>query len=191
MTFAASGLARTTFSYQWQFNGTNLLNATNATLTLPNVQTGNQGTYRVVLSNGAGATYSQEVSLGLGLPVIASATQPLEQTILFGSDLTLNVVASNQVGCTLPIGHTWFFNGLAFSASTNYTILSAANASAGVYSNVVDNGAHSTNISWTVHVAGEGMPIWWGNITQAWDWGFRLSPRLPNPWNKRFFLGAT
>lgn len=31
----------------------------------------------------------------------------------------------------------------------------------------MENGAHSTNISWTVHVAGEGAPIWWGNITHG------------------------
>ena len=40
--------------YQWQFNGTNLVDATNATLILTNVTTDQAGTYGVTVTNLAG-----------------------------------------------------------------------------------------------------------------------------------------
>jgi hypothetical protein len=42
--------AVTQIQYQWQFNGGNLANATNSSLTLPNVQLGAAGNYSVVVS---------------------------------------------------------------------------------------------------------------------------------------------
>ncbi len=46
------------FNYQWSFNGTNLLNATNATLILTNVQFSQAGIYAVYVSNPYGLTNS-------------------------------------------------------------------------------------------------------------------------------------
>ena len=43
-------------AYRWQFNGTNLLNQTNAQLTIPLFQTNQAGTYSVIITNLAGTT---------------------------------------------------------------------------------------------------------------------------------------
>jgi len=43
------------FTYQWQFNNTNLAGATNASLSLTNVQLNQSGSYSVVASNGYGS----------------------------------------------------------------------------------------------------------------------------------------
>ncbi|HEV2695598.1 MAG TPA: protease pro-enzyme activation domain-containing protein, partial [Verrucomicrobiae bacterium] len=56
--FAAAAIGSTPFSYQWQFNGANIANATNATLTLVNVQLTNSGNYSVTITNLYGATNS-------------------------------------------------------------------------------------------------------------------------------------
>jgi alpha-tubulin suppressor-like RCC1 family protein len=49
--------------YQWQYNGTNLDRATNASLVLTNVQFTNQGNYQVVVSNAFGAITSSNATL--------------------------------------------------------------------------------------------------------------------------------
>jgi hypothetical protein len=50
-TFIASPIGEAPFSYQWQLNGQDLLNATNATLVLTNLQAPDSGRYSVTLSN--------------------------------------------------------------------------------------------------------------------------------------------
>lgn len=51
--------------YQWRLNGSNLDNATNATLTIPNLIAANAGTYQVAVFNAVGAVNSALVSLRL------------------------------------------------------------------------------------------------------------------------------
>lgn len=52
-----------TLSYQWKFNGTALIGATSATLTLTNVQSANAGTYTVDVSDSTGTTTSLGATL--------------------------------------------------------------------------------------------------------------------------------
>ncbi len=61
-------------SYQWQFNQIPIAAATNATLTLSNVQPGQVGPYRLVVSNPIGSTTSQAAMLTLtNRPPVAGA----------------------------------------------------------------------------------------------------------------------
>ncbi len=53
----------TGLSYQWQFNGTNIVGATGTTLALSNLAATNAGAYRVVVSNAAGSVPSQDANL--------------------------------------------------------------------------------------------------------------------------------
>jgi autotransporter-associated beta strand protein/YVTN family beta-propeller protein len=57
-TFTVSVSGPGPFTYQWRFNGTNIVGATNATLTLSSITAANQGVYSVLISNGAGAVVS-------------------------------------------------------------------------------------------------------------------------------------
>jgi hypothetical protein len=50
-------------SYQWQFGGANIGGATDSTLTITNVQSGNGGTYDVVVCSGAACTTSSNATL--------------------------------------------------------------------------------------------------------------------------------
>ncbi len=65
-TVAATGTAP--LNYQWSQNGTNLLNATNAILTLTNVQPGQADNYSVRISNIAGFTNSIAAVLTVLMP---------------------------------------------------------------------------------------------------------------------------
>ncbi len=53
------------FSYQWQFNGTNIFEATNSQLVVAGVQANNAGNYVVLVSNAFGATLSTNAVLAL------------------------------------------------------------------------------------------------------------------------------
>src|SRR6185369_2274090 len=62
-TFNVVANSATPITYQWQFNGVNIQGATNASLTLPNVRSDQDGTYRVTVSNQGGSVASQPVKL--------------------------------------------------------------------------------------------------------------------------------
>ena len=59
--FALSVTAKGTvpLAYQWQFNGTDITDATNRSLSIAQVQLTNDGSYRLVVTDPTGATTSQ------------------------------------------------------------------------------------------------------------------------------------
>src|SRR5437867_9430113 len=63
-TVTAGGISP--FSYQWQFNGANVISATNSSLSLTNVQFTNAGIYRVVVTNNYGSVTSTDAVLTVG-----------------------------------------------------------------------------------------------------------------------------
>ncbi len=66
LSVSASGSAP--LSYQWSFNGTNIFNATNATLTLLAVQSSQSGNYAVLVSNPSGTILSSNALLTVVSP---------------------------------------------------------------------------------------------------------------------------
>ena len=83
--FKAQAVGNAPLVYQWTFNGTNLPTATNATLTVTNIQFANAGTYQLLVSNSVGTASS----LMLPVNVINSApfltTQPASRTGYVGN----------------------------------------------------------------------------------------------------------
>jgi len=77
-------------SYQWQFNSNNIARATNATLTLNNVQPASAGKYRVNVTNSAGFSVSDEAVL---------AVFPAPQ---FGQVMLAPVAITQLAGDSLP-----------------------------------------------------------------------------------------
>ena len=71
-SFSVNATGSQPLSYQWFVNGSNLLAmATNATLTLPNVQVGQSGnSYSVQVSNSAGTTNSSSALLTVTPPIV-------------------------------------------------------------------------------------------------------------------------
>ena len=65
-TFSARGqIAASTVRYQWQFEGGNIPNATNSTLTISNVQSANVGTYTAQIINASNMVTSFSAQLSL------------------------------------------------------------------------------------------------------------------------------
>jgi len=75
VVFTATADGTPALAYQWQFNGTNLINgpkisgATNASLVLSNVTTTNIGNYALIISNSFGAVTSRIASLKMVAPI--------------------------------------------------------------------------------------------------------------------------
>src|SRR5262249_61497427 len=67
-TFSVGALG-TNLRYQWRKDGTALTGATNAVLTITNVQPANEGAYTVVLTNEVGSVTSSPAALSVLLPV--------------------------------------------------------------------------------------------------------------------------
>jgi hypothetical protein len=70
VTFSVLGQGSPAPTYQWRFNGENILDQTNAIFTTNNVGSFNAGNYDVVLSNPAGSVTSVVATLTVGLPMI-------------------------------------------------------------------------------------------------------------------------
>jgi hypothetical protein len=113
---AVSGTAP--MSYHWSFNGTNILNATNVSLTLTNLQLNQAGNYSVLVTNVAGSTNSAAAVLTVvGVPPTI-ATQPTNQTVQIGGTASFNVTTTG----TAPLIYQWNFNGTNIVGATNATL---------------------------------------------------------------------
>ena len=150
--------------YQWQFDGMNILGATNATLTLTNVQAAQQGSYDAIVNDEASSLASSNAYFTLVTPpTINSETLPYNQFALYGSNLTLDVSASAP-GQTngFPLAYQWQFDGTGIpgQTSSNY-VFGVFNS--GTYSVVVTNAAGSTDISWQVNLVYPGDIVGWGS----------------------------
>jgi beta-galactosidase len=83
-SFAVTASGTAPFSYQWRFNGANIVGANGSTFTIAQVQSADAGSYTVVVSNAAGSVTSAAatltiappgVNLALNRPATASTTQ--------------------------------------------------------------------------------------------------------------------
>ena len=150
-TVTAAGAAP--LSYQWLFNGTNLLadsgqfsGANSPVLTISGVQPANAGGYAVVVTNSAGAVTSAVATLTVAPSPVAPSitTQPAGQSVTAGANVVFNVAANG----TAPLAYQWQKNGTGLNnggnisgASTSALALASVQASdAGNYQVVVSNG---------------------------------------------------
>jgi hypothetical protein len=102
VTFQVAAVGNGILSYQWRKDGAPLANATNASLTIANAQLADRGSYSCVITDSIGPVTSAPASLTLLVsPVIVQ--QPLSQTVVAGTTLTLSVMVTNTA--TLPIGY--------------------------------------------------------------------------------------
>lgn len=124
------------FRYQWRYNGEEIENATNATLTLPQAFYLEVGTYSVAVLNPFGFVISSNATLTLnGPPFISQQPQALD--IATGDTLMLSV----GVLGTAPFQYQWRKDGapIAGAASLMFVVTSAHFTNQGSYTVVVTN----------------------------------------------------
>jgi len=125
-------------SYQWYFNtNTPVANATNATLTLSNVQDADAGGYSVIITNSFGSVTSAVVTLTVNTPPSIN-TQPADLTVIPGQTAMFTVGADGSQ----PLYYQWYYNTntpLTGATSPTLTLTNVQPGAAGSYSVVVSN----------------------------------------------------
>jgi hypothetical protein len=119
-TVVASGTSP--LSYQWQFNGTNIVTATTSSLSKTNVQGSDAGNYTVVVTNIAGSVTSSPATLTVHL-VLTVTNQPASLSVIPGANATFTVGVVGDA----PIGYQWEFNGTNIIWATNISTLTITN----------------------------------------------------------------
>lgn len=151
-----AGGARPLF-YEWRRDGVVVPNAGGPLLSITNVQTANEGAYRITVANSFGNVFSREVNLIVATPpVITNFTFDPGSQVAAGTTLTISVAASGKG----PFDYRWFFNGalIPTAVGSNITFQSVQFTNAGDYSVIVSNVLGSaTNGSNTLTV--ESPPI--------------------------------
>jgi uncharacterized delta-60 repeat protein len=106
-------------SFQWQLEGTNVVGATNATLTLSGVGPEQAGRYTAVVSDSVRSVTSAPASLTVLPPTTPDILlQPRSQTVEVGMEVSFSVVATNY----LPLTYQWQFNSVDIAGATNATL---------------------------------------------------------------------
>jgi alpha-tubulin suppressor-like RCC1 family protein len=138
LTVTAIGLAP--LSYQWTFSGTNLPAATNYFLSLPSVQTSQQGSYRVIVANPIGSVTSAVANVTVLVPPAITNQSPSTH-VLAGQQINLSVAATGST----PLAYRWMFQNSTISGATasNLIINNAQQVNEGIYQAVVGNSVGS------------------------------------------------
>ncbi len=156
-------------AYQWQFAGTNLIGATNASLSLVNVQPANSGSYQVIITNAYGSTNSSALlTVTNSAPVILTA--PTAKEMVRGGTVVFEVAARGSD----PLTYQWQFEAVDLPGATNTSLrLSQIQPEhAGNYRVVITNAfgtAISTPVSLTLVPT---VIVGWGSV-------FTSSPNPP------------
>jgi len=146
---AASGTEP--LSYQWQFGGSDIPGETSSTYLKHNAQSGDAGSYSVVVSNGVGFATSDPATLTVLVPP-SIVTPPQNQIVPAGADAVFTVVAEG----TAPLEYQWQFGGadVPGATSSSFTKTGVQAVDAGTYTVIVTNIAGSVSSSATLALTG-------------------------------------
>ncbi|NBV22921.1 MAG: hypothetical protein EBS05_13515 [Proteobacteria bacterium] len=146
VTFSAAASGQAPLAYQWFFNSNPIGSATNALLTLSNLQANQTGNYFLVVTNSLGSVTSSIATLTVLISSVPFVTVPPQsQTRSVGQSAFFSVTAAGLP----PLGYQWFKDGAAISGAIG-NILSLGPArtnQAGNYTVVVSNSAGSVTSS--------------------------------------------
>ena len=149
--------------YQWHCNGTPIAGATNATLTLTNLQPAQSGRYAVVVFNESGTAESTPAVLTV-VVVANIVTQPKDVTVRLWPDPqaapTTNVTFSVLASGSAALNYQWRFNGsdVPGATGTSLTLTNVQTTDAGDY-DVVISSAVGTVVSATAHLYPVVTPV--------------------------------
>lgn len=139
-SFTVSATATPAPTYQWRKDGTAIAGATSATYTIASAQTGDAGSYTVVVTSTTGTVTSSAAALTVNFAPTISI-QPASVTALAGQAASLSVVALGSP----PLSYQWRKDGGTVSITSTPTLAfsNVEPGNAGVYRCVVINSVGS------------------------------------------------
>src|SRR5882724_11480761 len=122
VTFTVGALGNPPLKYAWRLNGTNINNATNLTLTIPNVQLTNAGIYSAVVTDFVGTVVSSVTSSNATLTVVPPPPMASFAASPTNGAAPLNV-AFTDASSNSPTSWSWTFGdaGTSILQSPNHT----------------------------------------------------------------------
>ncbi len=131
--FTVGAIGNGTLRYQWRRNGVNLTDATNATVTIANIQAANVGDYTAAVSDDYETVVSEPAVLALIVAPVRTL-QPFNMTVVEGSSVMLSVAANG----TPPISFRWQTNSptTAFANISNVVFVVTPSNSIIVVTNI-------------------------------------------------------
>ncbi|MBL9166257.1 MAG: lamin tail domain-containing protein [Verrucomicrobiales bacterium] len=171
-TLSVAARGRGPLRYQWQFDGVNLPNATNATLTLSNVTIAATGPYRVIVSDEFGSSPSQLAFLTV-LVRPTYLVHPLSQSVVQGDAVSFTAVADATFPVTFRLrrGTSTLATQVLNTGTVTFTLNNLQPGNAGSYTIVAANAANltgvvSTSASLTVLADSDGdrLPDFWETL---------------------------
>lgn len=121
-TFGVAATGTAPLAYQWVKDGLNVPGATNASLSLSNVQLSQAGNYTVVITNTAGSLTSSVVALTILVPDALGSAPTATVAVFAGSGVAGNVDGSDLA--TIRLNQP---NGLGFLSSGVLIVADAGN----------------------------------------------------------------
>jgi hypothetical protein len=147
VTFSVVASGTAPLAYQWQKAGAPIAGATSASFTIASAQTGDAGSYNVIVSNSVGTATRSAGTLIVNAPAVAPGitVPPAPVSVTTGATATFTVVASG----TAPLAYQWLKSGAAISGaiSASFSITGAQAADAGNYSVTISNSAGAVTSS--------------------------------------------
>ena len=183
-TIAATGLSNT---YQWRKAGAPIPGATATSYSIGSLQSGDAGSYDVLVTNPAGGVVSSPATLIVIAP--PQITQPpASRTAGLGLPVTFSVTATG-----LSNTYQWRKAGTPISGATatSYTLTSVQAGDAASYDVVVTNPAGSaTSAPATLTLASSGVLQKANNTTALDQSGSWTGSVVPGPYDTSLWTGA-
>ncbi len=144
-TFSVAAAGSLPHSYQWRFNGGDILGAIGSNYTRTNAQPPDAGEYSVVITNIAGSITSGPAILSVNLLLPFITNTPQSQTVAADTTVELRVGAASPT----PLSYQWRKNGAALPGQTTSVLrfVNAVTNDSGSYEVVVGNVAGAATSS--------------------------------------------